>query len=224
MEFEKEIFARNKVDFDKLTAYGFKKENEVYTYTTPFFDNQFQAVITIDKDGNVEGIVYDIETNEVYSLLRNEKVQGEFVGRVREAYRLLLEDICVSCFEKRLFLFDQTNRITQFVLEKYQDEPEFLWEDTPGCGIFRNKKTQKWYGAILNVDYSKLDESKSGIVEVINVKVSSERVLVLTNEKGIFKAYHMNKKYWVTVILDETVKDEVIHQLIEESYHLVDKR
>ena len=35
-----------------------------------------------------------------------------------------------------------------------------------------------------------------------------------------FPGYHMNKKHWYTIILNETMSDEEIKTLIEESYNL----
>ena len=33
----------------------------------------------------------------------------------------------------------QANRLTEWIIKKYNDYPEFLWDKSPGCGIFRNK-------------------------------------------------------------------------------------
>lgn len=223
MEFEKEIFARCKIDFIRLIEYGFQKVDENYIYTKPFLENQFEAVITVSKEGTVVGKVIDRETGEIYSLLRNEKVQGSFIGQVREEYQAILIDIFASCTIKTLFLFEQTNRMVQYLLQKYQSNPEFLWKDTPNCCVFRNQKTKKWYGIIMNLDYSKIEESRSEMIEVINVKVNRESVPTLIEKPGIYQAYHMNKKYWITIVLDDTVKDEEIYELLDVSYNLVDK-
>ena len=39
----------------------------------------------------------------------------------------------------------------------------------------------------------------------------------LLNKKGIYTAYHMNKKNWVSIILDDTLKDEEIMKMVELS-------
>ncbi len=43
----------------------------------------------------------------------------------------------------------------------------------------------------------------------------------LVNNKSIFKAYHMNKKSWITIILDDSLKDDEIIKYIDISYNLV---
>ena len=40
---------------------------------------------------------------------------------------------------------------------------------------------------------------------------------------GIYDAYHMNKKSWVSIILNDTVSDELIIKLIDNSYSLLNK-
>lgn len=40
---------------------------------------------------------------------------------------------------------------------------------------------------------------------------------------SITPAYHMNKRHWITVVLDGSVPDELSHELIKESYALVVK-
>ena len=37
---------------------------------------------------------------------------------------------------------------------------------------------------------------------------------------GIYPAYHMNHKTWISVVLDETLPDEKILELIDTSYQL----
>ena len=69
----------------------------------------------------------------------------------------------------------------------------------------------------MNLDLSKLDNN-SGEVEIINVKLDENKIQKLLKQKGFYKAYHMNKKSWITIILDDTLSDKYIMDLIDESY------
>jgi len=40
---------------------------------------------------------------------------------------------------------------------------------------------------------------------------------------SIKPGYHMNKEHWNTITLDESIPDEIIIQMIDESFHLVIK-
>ena len=56
----------------------------------------------------------------------------------------------------------------------------------------------------------------------INIKVKPEEVIRLQEEhKGIIPAYHMNKKHWISVVLNDCTNTSFIKNLIQESYQLV---
>ena len=218
MELEKEIFKRSNINYNKLLKYGFKKVKDKYIYEKSFLDNEFKAIIYI-SNGIVEGKVIDLETNEEYLGLRT-KMNGEFVNKVREEYKSILIDIKKHCFDNNNFIFNQTNRINDYIINKHDVKPEFLWEKTPGCGVYRNKDNNKWFGIIMNIDMSKLD-NKTGEVEIINIKLNEETIQKLLKRKGFYKAYHMNKKSWITIVLNDTLDDSMIKKLIDESYDII---
>lgn len=116
------------------------------------------------------------------------------------------------------FITEQANRITKRIIEKYDNEPEFAWDRFPGYGIFRNSSNGKWYVIILNIDRSKIDKDNSGEIEVINVKLNNEEIPNLLKKEGIYPAYHMNKKNWVTITLDDTLSDEEIMDYVNISH------
>ena len=219
MNIESEIFKKSKVIINKLVKYGFKKEKDNYVYETLFFNDSFKAIIKVNKDGKVIGSVIDIESNEEYLGLRIEGLSG-FASKVKEEYINILNDIKNNCFEGKYFIFDQSNRITKYIKDKYNNDPEFLWDKYDGSGVFRNSNSGKWYGIIMNVDISKLDKG-SGEIEVLNVKIDENKIPELIKKKGYYEAYHMNKKYWISIILNDTLSDKNIISLIDESYKLV---
>ena len=162
----------------------------------------------------------EIELNEEYNNFRIEGNIGEFVGTVREEYRNILQDIANNCFEKEVFIFEQTNRITKLINEKYKVCPEFLWDKFPGFGVFRSTRSNKWFGIIMNIDKSKIIPEKTGEIEVLNVKLDDDVQNYLGLE-GIYPSYHLSKKSWVSIILDDTLSDEKIMELVDLSYENV---
>ena len=74
----------------------------------------------------------------------------------------------------------------------------------------------------MNMDKSKIDKG-TGEIEVMNVKINPNDLDNLLKMNGIYKAYHMNKKYWITIILNDTLKDKDIIKLIDNSYNLINK-
>lgn len=214
---EDNIFKRYTPDFDKLKKYGFKKKQDSYQTEKLFKDNLFKAAIKITSEGKVTGEVTDIENNDEFLPLRVESNQGAYTAEVRQAYIELLTQIRDNCFIKNYYIYPQSNRITNKIIEKYGDYPEFLWEKFQGSGIFRNPDTKKWYLAILDVDRSKLQPHGKGLIEVADIKLEPEEIDMLLQKENFYPAYHMNKKYWITIILDDTVSDEKIMELISKS-------
>ncbi len=223
MNLEEEIFKKSNVNFKKVKEYGFIETKDNYTYEKEFLNNEFKAIINIDKEGKVKGKVIDLSLNEEYLNIRIKSQDGSFVNKVRNSYKDILIDIKNKCFNTEEFIFKQTNRITKYIINKYKDNPEFLWDKYPGCGIFRNKNNNKWYAIVMNIDKSKID-NKTGEIEIINVKLEEETISNLINKKGYYKAYHMNKKSWITIILDDTLTDKEITKLIDESYNIIDNK
>lgn len=218
MTLEDEIFQRKKVNWESLVSFGFVLKDSEYDYRTTFMNGDFEAHIHIHSDGSVSGKVYDTETGDEYSNIRIKSARGAFVMQVREEYQKILQNIADSCFISKYFVSEQANRMTQFINEKYGTVPEFLWERTPSDGIFRHSENQKWYGLIMNIPYERLNKERHGMIEVLNVKIDpAEREILLRNE-GCYPAYHMNKKHWMTVVLDDTIPDQEIIKYVELSY------
>ena len=219
MNIEKEIFKRGKIDYQKLIQYGFKKDNEIYKYSVNFMNDKFRADITININGQVTGKVWDIKVDDEYTNFRIENNTGEFAGKVKEEYQNILNDIKDKCFINEDFIYNQTNRIAKYIKDKYNVSPEFPWDSSPGCGVFRCPNN-KWFGLIMNIDESKLN-THSGEVEIINIKANN--ITELIKKEGYYRAYHMNKEKWLTILLNDTIKDDEIFALIDESYNLVYK-
>lgn len=224
MNLENDIFKRCFVDYRKLKKYGFRKIKKEYIIEKSLKNIFFKAIITINSKGELKGKIIDSENNEEFLLLRIESAKGAFVAEVKKAYIELLYDIKDNCFTKQYFNNSQTNRIAYRVIEKYHNYPEFLWEKTPTSAVFRNADTKKWYLVILSVDRKKLEADKKGLVEIIDIKLDSKKIDELLKEKHFYPAYHMNKKNWITIILDNSLSDEQILELIEQSYGFSEKK
>lgn len=56
----------------------------------------------------------------------------------------------------------------------------------------------------------------------LNLKCDPERALLLRQlYTSVTPGYHMNKTHWNTVVIDATIPDEVICEMIDDSYQLV---
>ena len=222
MNIENDIFKRTVINTSKLINYGFKKEDNIYTYEKIFMNNHFKAIITVDENKILTGKIIDLLTNEEYTNHRTEMI-GEYVSTIRKSYKKILLDIKNACAENRFFIYDQTNRINNFIKTKYNINPDFLWEKYPGYAIYR--QTKKWFALIGNVQENKVNKKSKSTeeIEVLNIKVPKDNIVKILSENGYYEAYHMNKKNWVSIILNETLKDEEIERLLIESYNIVNR-
>ena len=220
MNIEEEIFKKGNFQEEKLIKYGFKRKNNKYILKKTFLNNSFQTEIEISNN-KLTGKVFDLDINEEYTNLRTNS-KGEFAGKVRDAYKEILLNIKENCFKENTFLNPQTNRINNYIKEKYKDNPEFLWSKFPGYAIYRNKNNEKWYSIIMNISSNKLDKD-IGEVEIINIKLNENKKINLLKKEGFYKAYHMNKKDWISIILNDTLEDKEIFSLIDESYEIINE-
>ena len=116
-------------------------------------------------------------------------------------------------------------KVFNFIKETFGAQPEYLWEDSPDTAAIRNKRNKKWFAAYIgNLKKSKLGLNGEGTVDILNLKCDPLFQYTLVDNIGIFKAYHMNKTHWISVLLDGTVEMERLKFLICESYSLIDKK
>ena len=222
MNIEEEIFKGCKCDFNRLVDYGFKENCGKFEYKKNIMDNKFLVKIVVDKSGSVYGKVIDKTFNDEYTNFRIEKIVGEFVGKVKSAYVNLLQDIRDKWFLKQDFTMPQSNRVARLIFEKYAVIPEFLWDKYPNFGVFRNKTSNKWFALIADVEYKKLKIEKSGFTDIINLKLD-DLVKDYLDGEGALPAYHLNKKNWITILLNDTYSDEYILNLVDISFVNSDK-
>ena len=216
-----DIFKAYEFNKKKAISFGFIEENGIFKYSSLILENDFQMIVSI-VDKEISFHVYDQETGDLYPQVHMESMRGSFVGAVREACLEVLYQIRKSCFDVQDFICPQTERVMAIVQEKYGNQLEYLWEKSPDTAVLRHESNQKWYAVLMKISWEKLDKGREGLVEVINVK--HDQVVSLIQEKGIYPAFHMNKRYCITVPLDDTFTDEKVLELFEISWDLTRKK
>lgn len=216
-----EIFKAYQFNSKKAKEYGFIENQGVWTYSSTILQGDFLMMVTVE-DGDLSFQVYDQETGELYPQVHMESMRGTFVGTVREACLEVLYSIRKACFEVQEFLCPQTKRIMAFVQEKYGNQLEYLWEKSPDTAVLRHEDNQKWYAILMRIPWDRLDKGRDGLVEAVNLK--HDQVADLLSQNGIYPAFHMNKRYWISLPLDDTLTDEKVLELFERSWLLTSKK
>lgn len=211
--------SKRKIDYKKLEKYGFGKEGRKYIYKTKIQDGQFEINVIISDNTSYAKLI-DLENEEEFVLVDLETSNGQFVGQLRHKYENIIEDIIEKCTNKEVFKSKQAKEVISYIEEKYGDKLEFLWEKFDDNAIWRNKQNNKWYGLIVIISENKLGLKSDKVVEVIDLRYQKEEIEDLVDNKKIFPGYHMNKKSWITIKLDESFKTSEIFDLIDNSYNL----
>ena len=82
----------------------------------------------------------------------------------------------------------------------------------------------KWYLAILTVGKNRLGFDSDESVEVIDLRADKDALPELIKQDNIFPGYHMNKKHWISILLDGSADINEIYRYIDESYILAKKK
>lgn len=205
--------------YDKLLKYGFTNEKGEYTYKTIICNGQFEMCVTFSKEQATSKLI-DIANEDEYILIDIQETTGEFVGKVREEYEQKLQDIISNCTTPNIFKSSQAKEVIKYIKDKYNDDLEFLWKKFDNNAIWRNKTNNKWYGLLLTITANKLKIDSTDEMEIIDLRYQKEAVDNIVDNKNVFPGYHMNKKSWITIKLDNTVETKRILKLIDNSYNL----
>ena len=108
------------------------------------------------------------------------------------------------------------SEVIEYIKKKYKADPEYLWKRYPDYAVFRHSDNRKWFGIIMNISYEKIDSEKSGMVDILNVKL--EDILMrdyLVSLDGYYPGYHISRGNWISIALDGTVPFEAVCELID---------
>lgn len=118
--------------------------------------------------------------------------------------------------------------IMNYISERYDVEPQYLWDTYPDYAVFRHPGNGKWFAVIMNVDTTSVDIKQEGPRSMVNstecdllvIKADPEDVDFYKYQAGYGPAYHMNKKHWLSILLSGPADDEDVMAFVDQSYAL----
>ncbi|KGB22496.1 MmcQ/YjbR family DNA-binding protein [Acetobacter tropicalis] len=114
----------------------------------------------------------------------------------------------------------QKQCVLSYVKRKYDTIPDHSFHYFPDYIALRHEDRETWFGLILNVPRQTLKLSEGGNVDILDVKCRPENIQDYLTTEGIVPAYHMNKSHWISILLDGSVSDALIENLIDVSFEL----
>jgi len=110
-------------------------------------------------------------------------------------------------------------KVFDYIKKKYKAAPEYPWRKYDSYAVFRHTDNKKWFALVMDVTGDKLGLPTAAYVDVINLKIDDLLFRdMIIREDGIMPAYHMNKLHWITVLLDGTVPESRVFDLIDMSF------
>lgn len=214
------IFKNKKVNLSKLIPFGFEQQGSGYSYDQILSDSGFKMAVHITAKGEISAEIIDPAFDEPYTLHLANSAAGSFVGKIKVQYEDTLREIAAQCFEPHVFKSEQAGELIAYVRNAYGDELEFLWEKFSGNAVWRRQDTGKWYGVLLTVSKRKLGVASDEIAEILDLRIQPEALEALLDNETYFPGYHMNKKHWFTILLNDSVPLDEIRARIDKSYLL----
>lgn len=171
--------------------------------------------------------VWEKATGEKYVLFDVASAQGSFIGQVRNEVREVIDEICARCF----LYEDVHQKYVDFLAERFGAFGDNPWASEDGkapededYAVFRCPN-KKWFALIMKISFRQLGFTEGVAAEekvwVVNLKADPKMIPTIINKKSIFPAYHMNKKYWITILLTAVTDFTHLCELTEESFNLV---
>ena len=211
-----------KLNREKILGNGFDFDGENFVRREKFLED-FTLTISIDGRGTVTTKLFDAD-GEPYTLHLVEDASGSFVGAVKAEHKRVLKNIYAQCFDEEIFHSAQARSLVEYIRENFSDAPEFLWEKYPNFAAFRRADNRKWYAVIMNLPKNKLGLDGAQEIEILNVRVEPEELDRIFDGEKYFRGWHMNKRSWMTLRLDETLSSAEIFSRVKQSRQLAAKR
>ena len=210
-----------KLNREKLLNGGFSFDGKNFIRRQKILD--MTLTIIIDAGGSVTSKIFD-EDGELYALHMVDGASGKFVGAVKAEYERVMNEIAVQCFDNEPFQSAQALRLIDYARVHFDDAPEFLWAKYPNYAVLRRKDNRKWYAAIMRVPKKHLNLGGDEELEIVNVRVKPDELDRLVDNEKYLRGWHMNKRTWLTMRLDDCLADEELCARLEQSYRLAEKK
>lgn len=117
------------------------------------------------------------------------------------------------------------NEFIAFVEDFYGIKYDCPFEDDFETLVFRHPENNKWFALVMRIKKYKLgfEIHTDEYIDVVNLKCLPEIMDNLWQEHGVFPAYHMSKKHWLTLALNGECDDEIIKWVTNISFDLTKK-
>lgn len=105
----------------------------------------------------------------------------------------------------------------EYCAGRYGTSADYPFDDSFETAVLRHTDNKKWYALVMRVSRRRFLEDSDEVVDVVNLKIPLELFGAFDAFEGVYPAYHMNKRHWISVILSDVPSDLLCH-LVDLSY------
>ena len=109
--------------------------------------------------------------------------------------------------------------LERVVAEQYSVSADYPFENDRVTAVFRHTKSRRWFAIAMEVPLCKFFGSSHKKETVLNCKVDPMMLGSFLQNPGVFPAYHMNKKHWIS-ILPQRAETDLIKTVLRISFEL----
>ena len=102
-------------------------------------------------------------------------------------------------------------------LSPYNTSPDYPFDIDFETAVLRHANNRKWYAIVMRVSRRKFGFASDEVIDVVNLKLPLEMFGSFGSADGVYPAYHMNKRHWISVLLPDAA-DDLIEFLVNVSY------
>ena len=112
----------------------------------------------------------------------------------------------------------------EYCLNTYGTSADYPFDEDFETAVLRHVDNRKWYAIVMRVSRRKFGFDSNEVIDVANLKLPTEMFGSFGAADGVYPAYHMNKLYWISVLLPDA-PDDVVQFLVNVSFEATkDKR
>ena len=173
-------------------------------------------IVSASVEKGLEMIVRD-ESHERYSLFDVTTTNSKIAQQLRQEAEEMVLQWCYSVDTSLVALKEQWNH---WILEHITPYSVMPFKKS-AVTVYNVKENGKWYALMMEFPFSKLGITSDEIALILNVKISPEEKETLLQKEGVFEAYHMNKRHWISIALNVCKDEAFIQKCIENSYKCI---
>lgn len=102
-------------------------------------------------------------------------------------------------------------------LDMYGTVADYPFDEDFETAVLRHGDNRKWYAIVMKVPRRKFGFDSDEVIDVVNLKLPTEMFGSFGATDGVYPAYHMNKRHWISVLLHDA-PEEVVQFLVSVSF------